>query len=129
MAWTEYLKVIYLHRWEILCAFILVWHHRYLYREWLFNPTAGGNGKIQMDEIAKWIILGYAWRANELEGASAEQVYPDVYWFSIFFSIAAISGIKYYANNYKKSFSSSHSGGSDRSGVHADHTGKSEEAG
>jgi hypothetical protein len=65
-----------------------------LYRTYIFDPLAGGNGKIQMDELAKAILLVMICRASWKEGISPEQVYPDVYWISIFAAVCAIAAIK-----------------------------------
>lgn len=65
-----------------------------LYRTYIFDPLAGGNGKIQMDEMAKAILLIMICRASWKEGLSPEQVYPDVYWISIFAAVCAIAAIK-----------------------------------
>jgi hypothetical protein len=129
MKLQEYAVQLFVYRWELFFLVMFIWHHRTLYKEWLFNPIAGGNGKIQMDELSKAIILLYAYRALELEGKSVDQVYPDVFWFSIFFSIAAIAGIKHYASNYKKSFSNSHSGSTYGSRSDAADSGARQEAG
>jgi hypothetical protein len=110
MTWQEIVSKAWESRLQLLALITVVVYGRTLYREWLFNPVAGGNGKLQMDELAKLVILLFAWRALELEGVSEKQVYPDVFWFSIFFSIAAIAGIKHYVNSFKKSDSHSHSG-------------------
>jgi hypothetical protein len=64
------------------------------YRTYIFDPLAGGNGKIQMDELAKAILLVMIVRASIKEGLTAEQMYPDVYWLSIFAAVCVIAGIK-----------------------------------
>jgi hypothetical protein len=66
----------------------------YIYRTFFFDPLAGGNGKIQMDEIAKAILLTMICVASFREGKSNDQVYPDIYWIMIFASVCAIAAIK-----------------------------------
>lgn len=64
------------------------------YQTYVFDPLAGGNGKIQMDEIAKAILLIMICRASYHEGQSPAQAYPDIYWIMIFTSVCAIAAIK-----------------------------------
>jgi hypothetical protein len=66
----------------------------YIYKTFFFDPLAGGNGVVQMDELAKAILLVMICRASWKEGLSPEQVYPDVYWISIFAAVCAIAGFK-----------------------------------
>ena len=65
-----------------------------VYKTYVFDPLAGGNGKIQMDEIAKLVLLIMIWKASIIEGKSTEQVYPDIYWIMIFTAVCAIAAIK-----------------------------------
>ena len=64
------------------------------YRIYIFDPLAGGNGKIQLDEVAKAVLIVMICRASFREGQSAEQLYPDMYWVSIFAAVCAIAAIK-----------------------------------
>lgn len=66
----------------------------HIYKTFFFDPLAGGNGKVQMDEIAKAILLVMICVASFREGSSTEQVYPDIYWIMIFASVCAIAAIK-----------------------------------
>jgi hypothetical protein len=65
-----------------------------VYKTYVFDPLAGGNGKIQMDELAKAVLVIMIIRASIKEGASPDQVYPDIYWISLFASVCAIAAIK-----------------------------------
>jgi hypothetical protein len=65
-----------------------------IYKTYIFDPLAGGNGKIQMDEIAKAILLVMICRASFREGESPDQIYPDIYWICIFAAVCAIAAIK-----------------------------------
>lgn len=67
---------------------------KYFYNTFFFDPLAGGNGKVQMDEIAKAILIIMICFASAREGKSTDQVYPDIYWIMIFASYAAIAAIK-----------------------------------
>lgn len=67
---------------------------KYIYETFIFNPLAGGNGKVQMDEIAKAILLVMICVASFREGVSDKQAYPDIYWIMIFASVCAIAAIK-----------------------------------
>lgn len=65
-----------------------IWH------TYVFIPLAGGNGKIQMDELTKAVLVVMICRASLQEGRSVEQVYPDIYWIMIFTAVFAIAAIK-----------------------------------
>lgn len=67
---------------------------KYFWNTFFFDPLAGGNGKVQMDEIAKAVLIVMICAASVREGKSTEQVYPDIYWIMIFASYAAIAAIK-----------------------------------
>ena len=67
---------------------------KYLYETFIFKPLAGGNGVVQMDEIAKAILLVMICRASFREGESPDQIYPDIYWICIFAAVCAIAAIK-----------------------------------
>ncbi len=66
----------------------------YIYKTFFFDPLAGGNGKVQMDEIAKAVMVVMICVASFREGSSIEQVYPDIYWIMIFAAVCAIAAIK-----------------------------------
>lgn len=66
----------------------------YIYKTFFFDPLAGGNGKIQMDEMARAILLGMIVKASIREGETVEQMYPNEYWFCIFVAVCAVAGIK-----------------------------------
>lgn len=65
-----------------------------VYQTYIFDPLAGGNGKIQMDELTKAVMVVMICRASYKEGISPEQIYPDVYWICIFAAVCAIAAIK-----------------------------------
>ena len=65
-----------------------------IWRTYVFDPLAGGNGKIQTSELAQWLLCIMIAKASHAEGQSVEQVYPDIYWIMIFGSVCAIAAIK-----------------------------------
>jgi CDP-diglyceride synthetase len=65
-----------------------------IWKTYVFDPLAGGNGKVQTAELAQWLLLIMIARASYHEGKSTEQVYPDIYWIMIFTSVCAIAGFK-----------------------------------
>jgi general stress protein CsbA len=66
-----------------------------LYRTYIFDPLAGGNGKIQTSEYVQWALVIMIIKASNQEGESADQAYPDIYWTMIFAVVAAIAGFKH----------------------------------
>lgn len=67
---------------------------KYVYRTFFFDPLAGGNGKIQMDELTKAVLVVMIVSASIKEGRTSEQLYPDIYWICIFAAVCAIAAIK-----------------------------------
>lgn len=65
-----------------------------LWQTYVFDPLAGGNGKIQMAEVAQLILLVMIINSSLKEGKSAEQLYPDIYWTMIFTAVCFIAGYK-----------------------------------
>lgn len=66
-----------------------------LYRTYIFDPLAGGNGKIQTSEYVQWALVIMIIKASIREGESSDQVYPDIYWTMIFAVVGAIAGYKH----------------------------------
>jgi hypothetical protein len=66
----------------------------YLYNTFIFDPLAGGNGKIQTSELAQWGLLIMIFRASFNEGKNVEQYYPDIYWTMLFAAVISIAGLK-----------------------------------
>lgn len=67
---------------------------QYVYQTFIFDPLAGGNGKVQTSEITQWVLVVMICSASIKEGKSAEQLYPDIYWTMIYLTVAAIAGLK-----------------------------------
>lgn len=72
---------------------MIAWFNK-IWMTYIFTPLAGGNGKIQMDELTKAVLVVMICRASFREGTSVEQVYPDIYWIMIFTSVCAIAALK-----------------------------------
>jgi hypothetical protein len=78
------------------------WFNR-IWKVYVFDPLAGGNGKIQTHEYAQWTLIVMIACASYREGATAEQVYPDIYWISLFAAMCAVAAIKpVFAKNPEK---------------------------
>jgi hypothetical protein len=90
----EFLAWLWEYRLELLVVALVLFYGKSFYTTYIFNPLAGGNGKVQMDEIAKAILLVMIVKASQREGKSVEQVYPDIYWIMLFASVCAIAAIK-----------------------------------
>ena len=65
-------------------------------RRLFWEPLAGGNHKVQMDEAGKALILFvfYMSARAEMLRDRIEPVFSDSYWFAILGSVALIAGIK-----------------------------------
>ena len=72
------------------------------YRKELYTAIAGGNGQLQMDEIAKALILVVFYISARAERFREHeyQIYPEWYWVSLLGTVAIIAGIK--AGTFKK---------------------------
>lgn len=68
----------------------------YVYQTYIFTPLAGGNGKIQMAELVRAVMVIEFIRASIQEGVTVEQVYPDSYWLGMIGAICAIAAIQNY---------------------------------
>ncbi len=90
----EFLTWFWQYRYEFLLVGFLLYRGKTVYKKFIFDPLAGGNGKIQMDEVAKAALIIMIVRDSEREGESPEQLYPDIYWIMIFFALWAIAGLK-----------------------------------
>jgi hypothetical protein len=71
-------------------------HLQKAFKTFIFDPLAGGNGKIQTSEYAQWVLVIMIIRASYVEGQSVEQVYPDIYWTMLYTAVIAIAGFKIY---------------------------------
>lgn len=82
--------------WTLLAIATVIVYGKKLYTDLFFTPLAGGNGKVQMDEVAKAIILAvfvYSCRIEATRKTEAH-VFSDAYYFSLLLTVCAIAAIK-----------------------------------
>lgn len=67
-----------------------------IYRRGIFTAIAGGNGKLQMTELAQAIILCLFYISVRAERLRPHEysIFPDTYWISLFAAVTVIAGIK-----------------------------------
>lgn len=92
----DYLLQVWEYRWQILAIGYILRFGKKLYYDLFFVPLAGGNGKVQMDELAKMIILvAFIFCAYEEGGRKTEwHIFSDAFWFAILGTVCLIAGIK-----------------------------------
>jgi hypothetical protein len=94
--WLDVLNEIILwlkSNWFFLVALVVaIRYGKTGFKELIFNPLAGGNGKVQMDELAKGVILAVFILASYKDG---NRVREAAYFSDSFYAIllAAICGI------------------------------------
>lgn len=89
MAWYEWISS---HFYEGLVLFLLIRYRNKM----IFIPLAGGNGHLQVDELAKGVLLvafGFSVKA-EIERVTQWQVFPDSYWYALLGAVILIAGLK-----------------------------------
>lgn len=67
-----------------------------IYRKGIFTAIAGGNGKLQMTELAQALILCLFYISVRAERLRPHEyaVFPESYWVSLFAAVVVIAGIK-----------------------------------
>src|SRR5690554_796251 len=92
----EILNNIMPHLWSVLGLVIVIRYGRRIYQELIFTPLAGGNGKVQMDEMAKAMILGVFIYCVHVDATRETEyhVFSDTYYFALLLSVCAIASIK-----------------------------------
>lgn len=97
VTFIEVLQWIWAHALHLIGLFILIRYWKPIYTDLVFSPLAGGNGKVQMDEAAKGVILmvfvGSA-TADALR-TTEYRVFSDGYYLSLLGVVALIAGIKH----------------------------------
>jgi hypothetical protein len=78
----------------IVFAVFTVWERKVLFRGLFLEPIRGGNGKTQMNELAKWVMVWVLVYMVHLEGQGVEQVYPESWGWAIIMGIFLIAGYK-----------------------------------
>lgn len=82
--------------WTLIAVATVLLYGRKLYQDLLFTPLAGGNGKVQMDELAKLVILIVFVYSCYVEAhrKTVEHVFTDMYFASLLLTVCAIAAIK-----------------------------------
>lgn len=82
--------------WTVLLIAAIIRYGRNIYRDLLFTPLAGGNGKVQMDELAKLVILVVFVYSAVVEATRKVEhhIFTDTYFFSLLLTVCAIAAIK-----------------------------------
>ena len=76
----------------VVFAVFVLWERKVLFKGLFLEPIRGGNGKTQMDELAKWIMIWMLVYMIHLEGQSVEQVFPESWGWAIIMGIFLIAG-------------------------------------
>jgi hypothetical protein len=82
-----------------------IWYGKLAFKELIFTPLAGGNGKVQMDELAKGIVLVVLILASYKDGTRTHewQYFSDSFYAILLAAVCGIASIKPAAqvlNNY-----------------------------
>jgi hypothetical protein len=82
--------------WTILFIAGIILYGKKIYQDLLFTPLAGGNGKVQMDELAKLVILIVFVYSAVVEATrkTEHHIFTDTYFFSLLLTVCAIAAIK-----------------------------------
>lgn len=93
---NELFNFLWANVWTLLAIATVIIYGRKLYQELLFTPLAGGNGKVQMDELAKLVILLVFVYSCYVEAhrKTEAHVFSDAYYFSLLLTVCAIAAIK-----------------------------------
>jgi len=93
---SDYLNALWgffwINRWDIFLFIGLI-----IYRKELFVALAGGNGKLQMDEINKGLILLIFYLSFNAEAFRSDlnnHVFDASYWYAIIGGVFLIAGLK-----------------------------------
>lgn len=73
-----------------------IWYGKLIVKELIFNPLAGGNGKVQMDELAKGIVLTIFILASWKDGTRVHEwsFFSDSFYAILLATICGIAAIK-----------------------------------
>lgn len=96
MDYWYYFSKAFQYRWEILFFLIVLRWGSLIYKELVFTPLAGGNGKVQMDELAKYVVIVSFVFSSYIEGSRKHEwhIFSDAYWFALLGSVCIIGGLK-----------------------------------
>lgn len=75
-----------------LMVFIIVYH-----KKLIWEPLAGDDNRVQMDEAAKGGILLLTFCSAYAEGTRTHEwaLFSDAYWWSLMFALLTIAGMKH----------------------------------
>lgn len=94
------------HFWSVVACIAVLFYGRTFHERYIFTPLAGGNGKIQMDELAKGVLIAILlWSVNR-DGYRVHEwtFFSDAYYAALIAGLFAIAAIKPAASilkNYK----------------------------
>lgn len=77
----------------IILVVTVLWHRKKL----LWEPLAGGNGHVQMDELAKFVIIGLLIFSVYVEATREnldKQVFTDTFYLILLGGVFSIASIK-----------------------------------
>jgi len=97
---TNIFTWIWENNWQLIAFFILMRYGKTIYQEFIFTPLAGGNHKIQIDELAKGVIL-FVFVLTSMLDAFREteyRLFSDGFYLSLLTAVAIIAGIKHGIN-------------------------------
>ena len=82
--------------WSLVAIMLVLVYGRTVYKDFIFTPLAGGNGKIQMDELAKGIVLAILIWAVHRDGYRTHEwtYFTDAFYAALLAAIFAIASIK-----------------------------------
>ena len=91
------LEWTWLNIWKLIALFILLRYWNRIYTELIFHPLAGKNGRVQMDEMAKGVILVVFAASSTVEAFRKTEyhIFSDAYYFALLGTVALIAGIKH----------------------------------
>lgn len=84
------------HFWTMVALLGILVYGKTIHDKYVFTPLAGGNGKIQMDELAKGIIMAILIWAVQRDGYRGHEwaYFSDVFYATLLAGIFAIAAIK-----------------------------------
>jgi hypothetical protein len=94
------------HFWTIVTLAVVIRYRKSIYNDLFFTPLAGGNGKVQMDEAAKAVIIAVLLWCVARDGYRTHEwpYFSGTFYATLLaglFSIAAIKPVVAILNSYK----------------------------
>ncbi len=84
------------HFWTIIVFIGIMIFGRTIHNKYIFEPVAGADGKVKMDELAKGIIMGILIWSVQRDGYRSHEwpFFSDVFYATLLAGIFAIAAIK-----------------------------------